>query len=142
VKLVLDTNVVIDWLVFDDPFLSSFRSSVVDRRVTVVTHSPAVVELQRVLGYRTLKLSVERQADVFVRYEALTTRLELSCEPLPERFPQCRDSDDDHFLALAWHAKADAVISHDKAVLKLARKAKRFGFRVLTVPQLAAHFAP
>ncbi len=41
------------------------------------------------------------------------------------------------FLALAWHSKADAVVSHDKAVLKLARKARKFGFEVLTVPQMA-----
>ena len=140
-KLVLDTNVVIDWLVFDDPFLASFRSSVVDKQTTVVTHLPAVVELQRVLGYRTLKLPVERQSDVLVRYEALTTRVEVSDEALPERFPRCRDSDDDHFLALAWHAKADAVVSRDKAVLKLAKKAKKFGFQVLTVPELGARFS-
>ncbi len=60
-RLVLDTNVVIDWLVFDDPFLAAFRACVVDGRVTVVSHLPAFSELQRVLGYRTLKLPVERQ---------------------------------------------------------------------------------
>jgi predicted nucleic acid-binding protein len=56
---------------------------------------------------------------------------------LPEHFPRCRDPDDNHFLALAWHAKADALVSRDHAVLKLARRSKKFGFQVLTVQQMA-----
>jgi putative PIN family toxin of toxin-antitoxin system len=138
VRLVLDTNVVVDWLVFDHPFLAAFRSSVLDGRVTIVTHPPAHSELQRVLGYPELRLTAEQQSSVLMRYEAQTRMLPTCLESLPERFPECRDSDDDHFLALAWHAKADALVSRDRAVLKLARRARKFGFQVLTVPELAA----
>ncbi len=104
-KLVLDTNVVIDWLVFDDPFLAAFRQSVLEARVTIVTHEPALAELRRVLGYPELRLTAERQASVLARYEAQTEMLAAFTEPLPERFPECRDPDDDPFLALAWHAE-------------------------------------
>ncbi|MBL8513009.1 MAG: PIN domain-containing protein, partial [Betaproteobacteria bacterium] len=38
VRLVLDTNVVIDWLVFDDPFMSPLREGVPAGRVQVLTH--------------------------------------------------------------------------------------------------------
>jgi putative PIN family toxin of toxin-antitoxin system len=137
VKLVLDTNVVIDWLVFDDPFLAAFRRSVLDARVIIVTHEPALAELRRVLGYPELRLTAERQASVLARYEAQTEMLAAFTDPLPERFPECRDPDDDPFLALAWHAKAYALVSRDKRVLKLAKRARKFGFNVLTVPQLA-----
>jgi uncharacterized protein len=139
VKLVLDTNVVIDWLVFDDPFLAAFRDRVLDGRVTIVTHEPALSELRRVLTYPALRLTAERQASVLARYEAQTKMLEAFTESLPERFPECRDPDDDPFLALAWHAKAKALVSRDKRVLKLAKRARKFGFEVITVPQLAAH---
>ena len=35
ITLVLDTNVVIDWLVFDDPFMNPLRFGVRDGQVAV-----------------------------------------------------------------------------------------------------------
>lgn len=158
-KLVLDTNVVIDWLVFDDAFLASFREQVRTRCVEVITHAPAVEELRRVLGYPVLKLSAERQAAVLEQYTGLVSFFEggvaragalasaTASEPagaagaqsdLPLGFPRCRDSDDDPFLHLAWRAGADALVSRDKAVLKLAKKARKFGFEIYAVPKMVA----
>jgi uncharacterized protein len=142
VKLVLDTNVVIDWLVFDDEFLASFRERVRVGSIQVITHAPAVNELRRVLGYPILKLSVERQAAVLGQYVALALRFD--CEPatsgaqaeLPAGFPRCRDPDDDPFVRLAWQAGADALVSRDKAVLKLAKRARKFGFQIYDVPKM------
>jgi uncharacterized protein len=144
VKLVLDTNVVIDWLVFDDAFLASFRELVRARSVQVITHAPAVEELRRVLGYPILKLSAERQAAVFAQYTALAAPVDDDLARagaplgLPLGFPRCRDRDDDPFLELAWRAGADALVSRDKAVLKLARKARKFGFQIYDVPRMVA----
>jgi uncharacterized protein len=143
VRLVLDTNVVIDWLVFDDPFLAPFRRQVLGGQVTVLTHPPALAELRRVLGYRALKLDEGRQAGVLARYEAQTSaHLSASAEAagppeLPKQFPRCRDPDDNHFLALAYHAKANALVSRDNEVLVLAKRARKFGFEILNVPQMA-----
>jgi len=159
-KLVLDTNVVIDWLVFDDPFLARFRSQVLEGHITIVTHAPALEELRRVLAYPELKLDVGRRDQVLERYVAQTLLFPTQASPLtaseaaptnaastnagglatplPRGFPRCRDSDDDPFLALAWHAKADALVSRDNAVLKLARRCRKFGFEVLTVAQMVA----
>jgi putative PIN family toxin of toxin-antitoxin system len=140
VKLVLDTNVVIDWLVFDDAFLASFRERVRSGDIQVITHEPAVDELRRVLGYPILKLSAERQAAVFAQYVALASffAVPAPAADLPLGFPRCRDSDDDPFLQLAWRAGADALVSRDKAVLKLARKARKFGFQIYDVPKMVA----
>jgi putative PIN family toxin of toxin-antitoxin system len=135
VKLVLDTNVVIDWLVFDDAFLASFREQVRQRAIQVITHAPALNELRRVLGYPILKLSAERQASVLEQYAALASPFEGDSE-LPPGFPRCRDSDDDPFLHLAWRAGADALVSRDKAVLKLAKRARKFGFQIYDVPRM------
>ena len=57
---------------------------------------------------------------------------------LPRGFPRCRDRDDQHFLALAHHSKADALVSKDKDLLKLKRRAAKFGVRILSLPDLAA----
>jgi putative PIN family toxin of toxin-antitoxin system len=143
-KLALDTNVVVDWLVFDDAFLAAFRQQVLARDIEIVTHAPALDELRRVLGYRELKLTAERQAQVLASYRAQTTLLErqtpagIPPAPLPKDFPRCRDPDDDPFLQLAWHSRADALVSRDKAVLKLARRARRFGFQIYDVPRMVA----
>jgi putative PIN family toxin of toxin-antitoxin system len=143
-KLVLDTNVVIDWLVFDDPFMNPLRERVRARQLTVLTHQPALDELRRVLTYRELKLNELRQQELFGQYAASTSLWPAQGAPsvdvmsLPPGFPRCRDPDDNHFLALAHHAQADALVSRDNAVLKLRKRTGRFGFEILDVPQMIA----
>ncbi|MET0499778.1 MAG: putative toxin-antitoxin system toxin component, PIN family [Steroidobacteraceae bacterium] len=139
--LVLDTNIVIDWLVFNDEFMKPLRDAVADRRATVLTSTPATGELQRVLAYPELKLDAVRQAAVFDRYllqtspASLPDGFSLANLLLPPTFPRCRDPDDQHFLALAWHSRA-MLASRDKAVLKLRKRAARFGVAIVDVQQL------
>ena len=144
IRLVLDTNVVIDWLVFDDPFMNPLRFGVRDARIQVLTHPPAIEELKRVLAYPQLKLNNERQQEIFARYLAGST---ISPMPagfstrqlmLPGGFPRCRDRDDEPFLALAFHTKADVLASRDNAVFGLKSRAAKFGVTILNVPQLIA----
>lgn len=140
-RLVLDTNVVIDWLVFHDPYMDALREGVRDGSLLVLTHPPALEELRRVLGYRVLKLDVSSQQALIQRYEQQTAPavgfegVSLDSAPLPKGFPRCRDHDDDPFLALAYHARASALVSRDKAVLKLKRRAAKFGLAILDVQE-------
>ena len=144
IRLVLDTNVVIDWLVFDDPFMNPLRHGVRDARVQVLTHPPAIAELERVLAYPQLKLNEARQQEAFARYLAATTMAKMpdgfSTKQLmmPGGFPRCRDRDDEPFLALAYHAQADALASRDNAVFGLKTRAAKFGMTILNVQQLMA----
>jgi len=144
VKLVLDTNVVIDWLVFDDPYLNPLRLAVQSGHAIVYTAEAAISELRRVLAYRELKLDAARQSDVMSRYLAATLQLtettpqSAMAERLPTGFPRCRDPDDDPFVALAFFSRADALVSRDKAVLKLKRRCARFGVNILDVQALVA----
>ncbi len=142
VRLVLDTNVVIDWLVFNDPFMSPLRDGVPAGRVQVLTHPPAIDELKRVLGYKSLKLDATRQGAIFDRYLAQTV-----LAPLPESFslknlltpggfPRCRDRDDQHFLALAFHTKCDALVSRDDAVYGLKSRVSKFGVTIWNVREM------
>ncbi len=140
-RWVLDTNVVIDWLVFDHPFMEPLRKAVREGSLIVLTHPPAVDELKRVLAYRQLKLEATRQQAVF---DAYVKAVEMSSLPagatlkqlmLPAGFPRCRDRDDEHFLALAYHQRAEVLVSRDHAVLGLATRAAKFGLTILNVPQ-------
>jgi len=141
-KLVLDTNIILDWLLFNYVSMTPLQQGTQDGRIAVITHPPAVEELRRVLTYPQFKLDADRQKEVLAAYQACATTavlpdgFALDNLLLPERFPRCRDGDDDHFLALAYHAGADALASKDKAVLKLRKRAAKFGVRILSAPQL------
>ena len=146
-RLVLDTNVVVDWLVFDDPFMLPLRDGVANGGIVVLTHAPAITELRRVLGYKQLKIDATRQDDIFNRYCSQTTAFNMPADfslknlMLPGGFPRCRDRDDEHFLALAYHANADALVSRDNAVYGLKLRAAKFGMTILNVQQMIAMLA-
>lgn len=144
IKLVLDTNVVIDWLVFDNRFMSPLRHGVRNGRIRILTHPPAIDELKRVLAYPQLKLDHARQQEIFACYLAHTIAASMPVGfstrqlMLPGGFPRCRDRDDEPFLALAFHGKADALASRDNAVFGLKSRAAKFGLTILNVQQLIA----
>jgi putative PIN family toxin of toxin-antitoxin system len=136
--------VVLDWLVFDDKSIEPLKRLLQASLATLLVSEPARDELRRVLSYPQFKLDAPRQREVFETYASSTT---LATLPegftsqnlmLPADFPRCRDPDDQHFLALAYHAKADALVSKDRDVLKVRRRARRFGVEIISVRELAA----
>jgi putative PIN family toxin of toxin-antitoxin system len=146
-KLVLDTNTVLDWLVFEDARMSELQRAWDERRLELITHLPALDELRRVLTYPQLKLPESKQRAALQLYESrvrvvtLPDGVTMQSLGMPSGFPRCKDCDDDHFLALAYHHHADAVVSKDRAVLDLAKRARRFGVTVLGPQQLAARLS-
>lgn len=142
-QLILDTNMVLDWLVFRDAGVAGLQPALEQGRVEIVTHLPAVDELRRVLAYAQFNLAVDQQEEMLAQYTShsrLVTPegLRLGDLGLPAGFPRCRDSDDQHFLALAYHERADALVSKDAAILELTKRVQRFGVTVLDPMQLAA----
>jgi putative PIN family toxin of toxin-antitoxin system len=142
-RLVLDTNVVLDWLVFKDARMSELHRAWDERRLELVTHMPALDELRRVLTYPQFKLAGSEQRAVFECYESrvrivsLPDGITMENLGMPAGFPRCKDGDDDHFIALAYHHRADAVVSKDRAVLDLAKRVRKFGVTIFSPQQLA-----
>jgi putative PIN family toxin of toxin-antitoxin system len=143
-RFVLDTNVVIDWLVFNDPYMAPLRDHATSGAIVLLTHELAAAEFARVLSYPELKLSEERQSNALLRYRA-QTQMEVMPEgfaraqwQLPKNFPSCRDRDDDLFLALAHHARATALVTRDKALLKMRKRMRKFEMSILDVQQFIA----
>jgi uncharacterized protein len=142
ISFVLDTNVVIDWLVFDHPYLEPFRELVSAGQVRVLRHPMVAAEFARVLAYPALKLCVERRTNLLERYRVQTFEVEILEQfalddwKLPAGFPSCRDRDDDLFLAFAYHARAAALVTRDKVLLKMRKKVRKFGVVIMDVPQL------
>lgn len=135
-RLVLDTNVVLDCLVFRDSGVRALMAALESRTAQPLVHQFSLDELKHVLAYPQCRLDLVEQRQVFDRYVALAS---WPCTPegfsrdaleLPTGFPRCLDADDQPFLALAYHAHADALVTKDKALLTLAKKAQKFGLTI------------
>lgn len=141
--LVLDTNVVLGWLLFGDSAVRGLQQAVAERRVAIVTHCAALDELRRVLSYPACKLAPGAQQALLDRYRmssceaVLPETFALGNLLLPAGFPRCRDADDQHFLALAYHTQADGLLTKDKQVLRLKKRAARFGVTISSPEEFA-----
>src|SRR6187431_1518318 len=96
-RLVLDTNVVLDWLVFADARMIELQKAYDDRRLELVTHMPALEELRRVLAYPQFKLAEREQKAVLENYESrvrvvsLPDGVTMENLGMPPAFPRCKD---------------------------------------------------
>jgi putative PIN family toxin of toxin-antitoxin system len=136
IRLVLDTNVVLDLLHFDDPAVAPIRRALRDGRAVCVGNAACRDELAHVLSYPQFKIPAHEARRILDEYIALAPDGEADNAGLPP-LPPCRDPDDQKFLELAQAARADLLVTKDKALLSLARKSARLGFRI-AVPAGAA----
>jgi len=146
-RLVLDTNVWLDWLVFDDPQIAPLKSAVAAGRAAIVIDGPCEDELIRVLAYPVRKVvpDADTQAGRLAECRRLTSGLRIRDSGFSSAgsehgpLPVCSDPDDQKFLELARNSSADCLVTKDRALLVLARR-KRLPppFRILTPAQLAA----
>ena len=153
---VLDTNVVLDLLHFDDLLARPLRQALVEGRLRCVVTDATLDELRRVLAYPEFALDAEHQAALFARYQALSVRvaedgvkavlphkwtpIHYGLKPVWSRMPHCSDPDDQKFIELAAASAAQALISKDRAVLKLRRRCAPL-FQVMTPAEAACWLA-
>ena len=130
-QVVLDTNVVLDLIVFLDPGVEHIAEAIRSGAVIPLTTRECLDELRRVLGYSAFTLNSAAQSDAFEQYCAQGLLIEAPPSPAPAELPRCADPDDQKFLELAQHTGARFLLSKDKALLKLARAARRVNFEIL-----------
>lgn len=127
--VVLDTNVVLDLLHFDDANARPLRLALEDGRVRCVVAEDTLEEWRRVLAYPEFALDITQQAAMLERYQALS-EMSVAFDGAPG-LPRCSDPDDQKFIELAAAASAQALVSKDRAVLKLRRRCAPY-FRITT----------
>lgn len=123
--LVLDTQVWLDWLVFDDASVARLREAHAAQRLDIVIDAACEAELVRVLGYDLGKFTLEpeEQTQCIARCRSIARRVApAAAAPLP----RCRDADDQKFLELAAAAGARYLVSKDQALLELAPRVSQF----------------
>ena len=133
--LVLDTNVVLDLLHFDDPAARPLGDALRGGRVRCVVSAATLEEWRRVLAYPEFGLDPARQAALFEVYQALSERVDGAA--VQDGLPRCADPDDQKFLELAAASLAQALVSKDRALLKLRRRCAA-RFRITTPAEAAA----
>jgi predicted nucleic acid-binding protein len=128
---VLDTNVVLDWLVFDDPRSRSLGQCLVSGRLRWVATRAMLDELTEVL----LRPVIARHC---INPEATLAGVHKYCCPMPappsgvDPAPACADPDDQMFIDLAWSTSAAWLFSRDRALLELAKPARARGIHITT----------
>jgi predicted nucleic acid-binding protein len=131
---VLDTNVVLDWLLFDDRSAVPLAAAIVQQQLRWVATPAMRDEFAEVLRRG---LAAQRNADPAALLAAWDAHAEMRAAParLPASVPLCcSDPDDQKFLDLAHAAGATWLLSRDRAVLRLARRAARWGIDI-SVPE-------
>ncbi|NMM81230.1 putative toxin-antitoxin system toxin component, PIN family [Acidovorax sp. SRB_14] len=127
--LVLDTNIVLDLLVFGDPAVAPVRDLLGAGQLRWLATGAMREELERVLAYPHI---VPRLAfyglSVASVVQAFDAQVQLA--PVAPRVPPaCRDADDQKFLDLAAAHRA-VLLSKDKAVVVLRRRMLAHGAHV------------
>src|ERR1700730_1500184 len=134
-RLVLDTNVCLDLFVFRDARWNSLLAALKEGTVEAVTRDDCRMEWLIVLDYPNLALTGESSMRAAAEYDSLITRFDATVPRADTRLPLCRDPDDQKFLELARDANAQALITKDKALLKLAKKTAKAGLFIIMPPE-------
>ncbi|MGY1424216.1 PIN domain-containing protein [Lysobacter sp. A289] len=136
---MLDTNVCLDLLLFDDPRVTALKAALRAGEVIAVGNHECRAEWLRVLRYPVLKLDEERCTAMIEAFDALMRPLRgMEAEPgsWPDvALPRCSDPDDQKFLQLACDSGARWLLSRDRHLLSLARRCKREGLFEITTPE-------
>jgi uncharacterized protein len=135
--VVLDTNAVLDWFVFDDPSMHALADGIRRASVTWLRCQAMASELQWVLSrpqWQTRLIDVEQ---VLTSVEDLSVMIDQN--PVTSgSTPRCSDASDQMFVDLAVQCRAQWLITKDRALLKLHRKLRTQGISVCP----AQHWQP
>lgn len=120
-QVVLDTNIILDAFVFDDPASRALKAALAAHQLQWIATKAMRDELARVLTYpKLLPRMAFHQVDadhVLAQFDGQTNWLDTP----PKASVTCRDPDDQKFIDLAV-AHQTLLLSKDHAVLCMKKK--------------------
>jgi predicted nucleic acid-binding protein len=130
--VVLDTNVLLDWLVFDDPRCTALRTELrAPRRLRWMATPAMRAELAHVLARGGLAAWEPNLQQIWALWDAhsiIVPAPDLSLGKV--KVPRCADPADQKFVDLAIAVGAQWLLSRDRAVLKMRRRLGALGIQV------------
>jgi len=141
-RIVLDTNDVLDWLYFRNQHCAGLADAVTTDRVRWIASASMRDEIEHVmtrgsLGHRW----PDGAASVRDGWRRWATTLDADTPASPAAL-RCTDVDDQKFIDLALDVRAVALLSADRAVLRLARRATAWGLTISTVERWQIDSSP
>ncbi len=129
-KVVIDTNVVLDLFVFRDARTDVLRDTLQSGHCQWIATLPMRDELRLVLAYPHIAAKLLQaglpSSNVLAHFDAW-----VSLQPEAKKAVYtCKDADDQKFIDLAV-AHQTVLISKDKAVLCMAKRLARLSVRVM-----------
>jgi putative PIN family toxin of toxin-antitoxin system len=118
---VIDTNIVLDLWLFEDPATIPLRAALQSGAISHLATASMRDELERVLAYPHL---VKRMAKSNIQAQDILSRFDeylLAAEPAAKAACTCKDPDDQKFIDLAV-AHAVPLLSKDKAILCMKKR--------------------
>ena len=129
-RVVLDTNATLDWLVFGEAAMGALGKAIEARDVRWLACPRMREELSRTLAYPSLarwKPDCEHTLSVFDHWVELVPNPAIVAAP----GLNCSDKDDQVFIDLAVVGGACWLVTQDRALLKLRRRAAISGVTIL-----------
>jgi putative PIN family toxin of toxin-antitoxin system len=124
--MVLDTNIVLDAFVFNDPAAQPLRDALAERRLQWLSTQAMRDELARVLAYPKIAARLVfyqlTALDVLVKFDDHAMLVDAAAKA----GVTCRDPDDQKFIDLAVAHQA-LLLSKDAAVLCMAKRLLALG---------------
>ena len=119
--VVLDTNIVLDLLLFQNPQAQGLRQALDQQQLRWLATAPMRAELARVLAYPKIAVVLARLgqsvAPLLAHWDAGVSLVDVA----PRCAVRCRDPDDQMFIDLAVAHRAQ-LMSKDALVLRLAKR--------------------
>lgn len=130
-SVVLDTNIVLDLLVFDDPERAQLAAALDAGELCWLATAAMRSEFARVLGYPLIAnrlAALGREAsEVLAAFDARARMIDGT----PARAPcVCSDPDDQMFIDLAVAHRA-RLVSKDRAVITMRKRLATLGVEVV-----------
>ncbi len=137
-RIVLDTNIVLDLFVFQDPLTEPLRHALQQKSLHWIATTAMRDELACVLGYPHIARRLQRDAAgqpceaaelaarVLVHFATQVSWVDAA----PKASVTCRDADDQKFIDLAVTHQA-LLLSKDKAVLCMKKRLLALGVHAL-----------
>jgi putative PIN family toxin of toxin-antitoxin system len=129
VRVVLDTNIVLDLWLYQDPATPALLDALESKSVQWLATQVMRDELERVLAYthiaQRLAVSQLTAQDILAHFDAHAQLMPIAAKAMFV----CKDGDDQKFIDLAAQHTTQ-LISKDKAVLTMRNRMARLGVAV------------
>ena len=130
-RVVLDTNAALDWLVFGNVAMRPWGDALSAGLVTWLGCARMRQELAHMVVHPSLARWNPDVALVLGTYDKLCQSVQEPGLVTPHGRLRCSDPDDQVFVDLALAHRARWLLTHDRALLKLARHTAPLGLAVL-----------